>query len=130
MKPVALLLAWLVAAPLSAAPILPAGHSPALDAAIARHERQFYGLNALPFGLSLDTWPANAEGVALIDQFLAGDAPDFAAATGKHPFDKAGLARNLAYSVSAVSDLLDVYFGRHRAFGRTKCRVRVLPGLK
>jgi hypothetical protein len=90
MKPVALLLVWLVAAPLSAAPILPADRSPALDAAIVRHERQFYGLNALPFGLSLDTWPANAEGVALIDQFLADDAPDFATATGKHPFEVLG----------------------------------------
>ena len=80
-------LALVLAAPLRAAPILPAGRSPDLDAAVQRHERQFYGLNALPFGLSLDVFPAGAEAVALIDQFLAGDAADFQVATGKHPFE-------------------------------------------
>jgi len=90
MKPVVVLLALLAATPLRSAPILPAGRSPDLDAAIVRHERQFYQLNARPFGLSLDTWPADAEGAALIDQFLAGDATDFQAATGKHPYEVLG----------------------------------------
>jgi hypothetical protein len=87
MKPLVVLILLLSSLPLHAAPILPGGSSPALDAAIARHERQFYGLNALPFGLSLDVQPADAAAVALIDQFLAGPGDDFEAAVGQHPFD-------------------------------------------
>lgn len=87
MKPLVALALLLSSVPLQAAPILPAGRSPALDAAIARHDRQFYGLNALPFGLSLDVHPADAAAVALVDQFLAGADDDFQAATGKHAFE-------------------------------------------
>jgi len=87
MKPLVVLALLLSSVPLPAAPILPAGRSPTLDAAVTRHERQFYGLNALPFGLSLDVFPTDAAAIGLIDQFLEGEGDDFQAATGKHPFD-------------------------------------------
>jgi len=51
----ALALALALAAPPAAAePILPEGRFPALDEAMARHARQFYTLDARPFGLSLN----------------------------------------------------------------------------
>jgi MYXO-CTERM domain-containing protein len=74
--------------PALAEPIFPAGVSPDLDAQFRRHGRQFYELNARPFGLSLDVWYADAAARALIEQFLGQDASDdFVAVTGKHPFE-------------------------------------------
>ncbi len=70
------------------APIFAAGASPALDAHLARHLRQFYHLNALPFGLSLDAYVKGAEARATVEAFLADeDADDLVAATGSHAFD-------------------------------------------
>lgn len=75
-------------APSNAAPILPAGQFPELDSSIQRHERQFYGFNALPFGVSLDAHVASPEDRGLIDQFLAQtESDDVKAVTGKHPFE-------------------------------------------
>ena len=74
--------------PASAAPILAPGAYPQLDANMTRHARQFYGLNALPFGLSLNGHVSDDAARALIDDFLAQDATDdVRAVTGKHPFE-------------------------------------------
>ncbi|MCB9786146.1 MAG: hypothetical protein H6744_05560 [Deltaproteobacteria bacterium] len=86
---------WLgIAGTAQAAPLLVPGEHPELDAAMARHERQFYGVNAVPFGLSLNAHfppaasPAGAEARSVIDAWLQQDAePDFEAQTGKHPFE-------------------------------------------
>ncbi|MBI5482612.1 MAG: hypothetical protein HY906_27405 [Deltaproteobacteria bacterium] len=77
----------LAGGPAVAEPIFPAGAHPDLDAQFRRHGRQFYELNARPFGLSLDVWYPDAAARALIEQFLAQDASDdFQAVTGQHPF--------------------------------------------
>ena len=69
-------------------PVFPAGKYPALDDHIARHERQFYGINSVPFGLSLDAHAKDAEAVELINQFLAQDGvEDTKEAVGKHPYE-------------------------------------------
>ena len=76
------------ARPGAADPIFKQGAFPEVDAAIARHERQFFHLNAAPFGLSLDATPKDADAVAAIQQFCAQDASDdVKAVTGKHPFE-------------------------------------------
>jgi hypothetical protein len=81
-----MLLALSVAA--SAGPIFSAGDYPTLDENIARHERQFFGFNSLPFGLSLDAHLPDDAAKALVEQFLAQDASDdVRAVTGKHPFE-------------------------------------------
>jgi hypothetical protein len=88
--PTLLLLCGLVtlSAPLAAAPILPAGAYPELDAMMARHGRQFYHINALPFGLSLDAHAKDEASRAAIEQFLAqADSDDVTAVTGQHPFE-------------------------------------------
>jgi hypothetical protein len=76
-------------APLAqAAPILPAGGSPELDAHMHRHGRQFFGINAVPFGLSLDAHAKDLEAIDLINAFLAqSDSDDVVAVTGKHPYE-------------------------------------------
>ncbi|MBM4371501.1 MAG: hypothetical protein FJ098_07590 [Deltaproteobacteria bacterium] len=86
---VATLSACLLAPSLAvAAPILPAGEDPAMDAHMARQARQFYLLNALPFGLSLDAHPRDEAAVELVEQFLAQEgSDDVAAVTGEHPFE-------------------------------------------
>jgi MYXO-CTERM domain-containing protein len=82
-----LVVVLLAGVPAAAEPIFPAGANPALDAQLRRHGRQFYELNARPFGLSLDVWYASADARALIEQFLAQDqSDDFVAVTGQHPF--------------------------------------------
>jgi len=79
--------ALLAGGPSRAEPIFPVGANPELDAQFRRHGRQFYELNARPFGLSLDVWYADAAARTLIEQFLAQDASDdFEAVTGQHPF--------------------------------------------
>ena len=71
-----------------AAPIIPAGAHPDLDAHMHRHGRQFFRINALPFGLSLDAHPKNAESIEAIETFLAQDeSDDMVAVTGKHPYE-------------------------------------------
>jgi hypothetical protein len=86
--PVLLLLVLLGPAGAGAEPIIPAGQDPDLDTELARHGRQFYALNARPFGLSLDVWYRDAAARALIEQFLAQDeSDDFAAVTGSHPYE-------------------------------------------
>lgn len=77
-----------------AEPLFPAGAYPALDQTMARHHRQFYELNAAPFGLSLNghipplSTPEGAAARGLIDAFLAQDAElDFQTHSGKHPFE-------------------------------------------
>ncbi len=77
-----------IASPAAADPIFKKGAFPAVDAVMARHERQFYRLNAAPFGLSLDATPKDADAVAAIQQFCGQDASnDVKAVTGKHPFE-------------------------------------------
>ena len=74
--------------PATAAPILPAGEDSVLDVHMARHARQFYHINALPFGLSLDAHAKDEAAKGLINQFLAQDvSDDFAAVTGAHPYE-------------------------------------------
>jgi MYXO-CTERM domain-containing protein len=77
-----------------AAALFPAGANPVLEQSMARHERQFYGINAVPFGLSLNAHIpplATSEGAdarARIDAYLGQSAePDFKAHSGKHPFE-------------------------------------------
>ncbi len=85
-----LMAAMLLAFPVAAGgdPLFPAGVYPTLDSNIARHERQFYGFNALPFGLSLDAHLPDAAARAQVEQFLGQDASDdVRAVTGKHPFE-------------------------------------------
>ncbi|MBW2704128.1 MAG: hypothetical protein JRF33_25190 [Deltaproteobacteria bacterium] len=78
----------LTSGPTLAESILPTGCYPDLDAKMAQHERQFYFLNALPFGLSLDVHPADEAAVVMIDQFLAqGASDDFEAVTGQHVYE-------------------------------------------
>lgn len=73
---------------LAAAPVFEAGADGALDAHLARHLRQFYAFNALPFGLSLDAMARGPEARLLIDGFLADEgATDVQAVTGAHAFD-------------------------------------------
>jgi hypothetical protein len=77
--------------PAAAEPMLKAGDRPDLDATVARHERQFYGLNAAPFGLSLDAHPKDGDALAAILAFVAQDASDDPkAVTGKHAFELIG----------------------------------------
>ncbi len=79
-----LLLAW----PAAADPIFSFGDHPSMDADMARHARQFYQLNALPFGLSLDSHYPDAAAREHIEQYLAADvAEDFEAVTGLHPYE-------------------------------------------
>ncbi len=77
-----------------AAAMFPAGANPALEQTMARHERQFYGINAVPFGLSLNahipplSTSEGADARARIDAYLAqSDELDFKAQSGKHPFE-------------------------------------------
>lgn len=88
----ALLLAaalWLLAPrDAAAAPILAGGQYPALDAHMARQERQFYAFNAYPFGLSLNVHVKDMAARDLISDFLAqDDEPDFATFAGAHQHD-------------------------------------------
>ncbi|MBM4354113.1 MAG: hypothetical protein FJ109_10020 [Deltaproteobacteria bacterium] len=76
--------------PVRAEPILQEGNYPGLDAEMARQGKQFYRLNALPFGLSLNFHPKDAQSVQVIDGFLAQDkSEDFLKVTGKHPYELA-----------------------------------------
>ncbi len=71
-----------------AAPIFPEGQYETLDTRMQQHARQFYQLNADPFGLSLDVHPKDEEAVEKIDQFLAQTASDdFESVTGTHLFE-------------------------------------------
>ena len=71
-----------------AAPIIPAGEDPELDAHMHRHGRQFFAINALPFGLSLDAHPKDAAAIETIETFLAQDeSDDMVAVTGQHPYE-------------------------------------------
>ncbi len=80
----------LLGIPARAQPILPEGKYPGLDQKMARQGRQFYRLNALPFGLSLNYHPKDAQAVQAITAFLAQDeSDDFQEVTGKHPYELA-----------------------------------------
>ncbi len=71
-----------------AAPIFPQGAHPELDAQMHRHTRQFFAINAHPFGLSLDAHAKDLEAVAAIDAFLAQDeSDDIEVVTGKHTYE-------------------------------------------
>jgi len=71
-----------------AEPIFPRGKYPGLDADMARHSRQFYTLNARPFGWSLDVHVKDMEARKKIEEFLAQEeSEDFEAVTGVHPYD-------------------------------------------
>ena len=84
---------------LAAAPILPAGAYPGLDAMMARHGRQFYHINASPFGLSLDAHVKDEAARAAIEQFLSqADSDDVQAVTGQHVHD-------LLYAFGEYGDL-------------------------
>ncbi len=84
----ALLVAGLgLAPPASSDPIFTEGQHPVVDENMARHARQFYQLNARPFGLSLDGHYADDAARQAIEQFLAQDeSDDFQAVTGRHPY--------------------------------------------
>ncbi len=83
-----LLVLFLFSHSATAAPILPAGEDPALDAEMHRHGRQFYNITALPFGLSLDVHPKDDAAKDLITQFLSQDeSDDFEAVTGSHVYE-------------------------------------------
>ena len=84
----ALLVTLTLALPVRAEPLVPAGADPDLDAQMARHGRQFYAFNALPFGLSLDAHVPDAVAASLVDVFLEQDeTDDVREATGLHPFE-------------------------------------------
>ena len=69
-------------------PLLAAGDDSDLDAQVTQHERQFYTLNAYPFGLSLDVHVAGEAEKARINEFLEQTATDdYEAVTGEHPFE-------------------------------------------
>ncbi len=72
----------------TAAPMVELGDYPELASQMARHARQFYGISALPFGLSLDGHYDDDQDRVLIEQFLAQDgSDDFEAVTGSHPYE-------------------------------------------
>ncbi len=72
----------------SAAPILPPTGNAELDSHMHRHGRQFFGINAVPFGLSLDAHAKDEESIDSINTFLAQDeSEDIVAVTGKHPYE-------------------------------------------
>lgn len=78
----------LVGASVQAAPIFPAGANPDLDTHMHRHGRQFFNINAVPFGLSLDAHAKDADSIALVETFLAQDEnDDVVAVTGKHAYE-------------------------------------------
>ena len=80
-------LSALIAFPAAAAPIFAEGDYPTLDTNMKRHGRQFYTLNARPFGLSLDGHYPDEAARGSIEQFLGQDASDdFEAVTGSHPY--------------------------------------------
>ncbi|MGM0577972.1 MAG: hypothetical protein ACQEXJ_19755 [Myxococcota bacterium] len=55
---------------------------------MARHARQFYGINARPFGLSLDADISDPDARAAVDAFLASEpGTTFEEATGNHPYE-------------------------------------------
>lgn len=71
-----------------AEPILPADRYPALDDLIRRHERQFYGFNAFPFGLSLNVHVKDQAAREAIQSFLDQQAEDdFETFAGQHLHD-------------------------------------------
>ncbi|MBW2526790.1 MAG: hypothetical protein JRI23_21585 [Deltaproteobacteria bacterium] len=83
-----MMIGLLLASRAPADPLLPAGAYLGLDEQMARQGRQFYQLNARPFGLSLNGHVEDLAARELIDQFLAQDASDdVEAVTGKHPFE-------------------------------------------
>ncbi len=74
-----------------AGPIFPRGNYPDLDESMSRQDRQFYFINARPFGLSLDAHYKDDQARTLIEQFLSQDASDdFEAVTTKHVHDVLG----------------------------------------
>lgn len=77
---------WLLAPrDAAAAPILPGGAYPALDAHMARQDRQFHHFSAYSFGLSLNVHVKDMMSRQLITDFLAQDAePDFETFAGAH----------------------------------------------
>lgn len=78
--------AALAAALATSAPIVPEGWSPELDLHMDRQGRQFYEINALPFGLSLDA-QAPPEWRDVIRDWLADEeAPPLEEFAGQHPF--------------------------------------------
>jgi len=82
-----MLVCMLVPSIAAAEPVFSAGDHPDLDESIARHERQYYLFNALPFGLSLDTGALNDVALDELTAFLASGSEDVAKDTGKHPFE-------------------------------------------
>jgi len=83
-----MLTAILLSSAAGADPLFPKGEYPELDEQMTRHGRQFYYINAKPFGLSLDAHAKDGEARELIDQFLAQDeSDDVEAVTGKHPYE-------------------------------------------
>lgn len=71
-----------------AASIIEPGDHPELDEMMKRHGRQFYEINARPFGLSLDAHAKDSAAREAIETFLAQDlSDDFEEVTGFHPFE-------------------------------------------
>ena len=81
------LVVFAICLPLGAEPLVSEGSFPEVDDSIRRQEKQFYSINAYPFGLSLDAAPASPENQALAGEFVTGDEPDLEAATGLHAFE-------------------------------------------
>lgn len=72
----------------TAAPIFSPDQNPELYEKLKRHGRQFYEINALPFGMSLDAHALDEDAKATINQFLAQDgSDDVEEVTGNHPFE-------------------------------------------
>ena len=72
----------------AAEPIFPDTKYPALHEQMERHSRQFYNINAHPFGLSLDAHAKDQASREVIEQFLEQSSTyDIKAATGKHPYE-------------------------------------------
>jgi hypothetical protein len=86
--PAVILLCLLAPASLTAAPIYPPDKFPDLHEQMERHSRQFYNINAHPFGLSLDAHAKDQASREVIEQFLEQSSTyDIKEATGKHPYE-------------------------------------------
>lgn len=78
---------FVVGAPAVAAPLFPADQFSDLHEELLRHERQFYGVNARPFGLSLDAHVPDANRAAIDDWMATGGHRSIEDHADQHPFE-------------------------------------------
>lgn len=63
------------------------GHDPALASLADAFDRQIHGIMTVPLGWGLEAFVSREEDRATVEAFLASGERDFAAATGRHPYE-------------------------------------------